>query len=67
MKQQTENIFMDETQSVFAKAVWYVKKRREISCYFCRCGRTYVVKLAKGFGGPNLKRTEMDCDKTNLI
>ena len=61
MKQQTENIFMDETQ-VFEQTcspkLSGRKKWREISCYFCRSGRTYEVNLAKGFGGPNLELTE---------
>ena len=43
MKQQTENIFMDETQvfeqlSVFAKAVWYAKNGGKFHVIFAKLG-----------------------------
>ena len=34
------------------------KKWRAIAFYFCQFGRTYVVNLKKGFGGPNANCTE---------
>ena len=34
------------------------KHWREMVYHFCRFGRTSVVNLAKGFGGPNLNLTD---------
>ena len=50
MKQQTENIFMDETQvfeqlSVFAKAVWYAKNGEKFHVIFADLGAlTWSIK-----------------------